>query len=186
MPPILEPPHREQDVLWQAGADCLVGRIGGWRPRVVEDWALSRPMRLREPSGGDRLTIPFWLGGEKVPPWAVPVASRIMELAALPRIAPGGSRPMAVDDIVDALSFLTRVMRDDTAAPWIGRLSSGGVQVSWQREDVEVEAVFDRVRGERDVVVVVGENEWEAPVEQAESLFATVVDRLHVEHASAR
>lgn len=119
------------------------------------------------------------LRGEKVPPWAVPVISRMEELAALPVVAPGGSSPMVLEDVMDALRFLTRVMQDDTVIPWIGRLSSGGLQLTWQCGDVEVEAVFDRTRGERDVIVAVGGTEWEAPADQADSLFATVADRLH-------
>lgn len=116
---------------------------------------------------------------EEVPPWAVPVISRIEELAALPMVAPGESGPMVLEDVMDALLFLTRVMQDDMVTPWIGRLSSGGLQLSWQCGDVEVEAVFDRTRGERNVIVAVGGNEWDAPVDQADSLFATVADRLH-------
>jgi uncharacterized protein (TIGR04255 family) len=116
---------------------------------------------------------------EKVPPWAVPVISRMEELAALPVVAPGGSSPMVLEDVMDALRFLTRVMQDDTVIPWIGRLSSGGLQLTWQCGDVEVEAVFDRTRHERDVIVAVGGTEWEAPADQADSLFATVADRLH-------
>jgi len=85
---------------------------------------------------------------------------------------------MNLDDVIDALRFLGRVMHDDTPAPWIGRLNTGGLQLTWRSGDVEVEAVFDRAREEREVLVVVGENEWEAPADQADSLFATVVERL--------
>ncbi len=85
---------------------------------------------------------------------------------------------MNVDDIIEALNFLSRVMREDTRVPWIGRLSSGGIQLTWRAGDVEVEAVFDRARDERVLMVSVGENEWDAPVSDAESMFATVVDRL--------
>src|ERR1700691_5090299 len=126
--------------------------------------------------------------GAPPPAWAEPVVRRIMELDALLTVDPHGSRPLNFDDVADALEFLTRVMRDDTCPPWIGRLSSGGVELSWKHADVEAEAVFDRLRSDAELIVSVGEREWDAPAEQADSLFATVVERLsssYVEHASA-
>ena len=121
---------------------------------------------------------PIRLGWQRVPPWANVVIPRLVELGALPSVDPRGSRPLDTDDVIEALNFLSRVMRDDTMPPWIGRLSTGGVQLTWRSDDVEVEAVFDRARDERDLMVTVGENEWDAPAAEADSLFATVVDRL--------
>jgi hypothetical protein len=145
-------------------------------------WGLEYPVQPRRGEG-----IAIRLSGRTLlPPWADVVVSRIGQIAALPT-DPRGSQPLSSDDVIDALDFLARVMRDDTPSPWIGRLNSGGVQLTWRSGDVEVEAVFDRARNEREVMVAVGENEWEAPADHGESLFATVVDRLahaQVEHAS--
>ena len=80
--------------------------------------------------------------------------------------------------MIDALLFMERVMREDTCPPWIGRLSSGGVELAWRHGDVEVEAVFDRLRGDSALMVEVGDREWDAPADQGDSLFASVVDRL--------
>ena len=80
---------------------------------------------------------------------------------------------VGTEDVIEALNFLSRVMRDDTPPPWIGRLSTGGVQLTWRSDDVEVEAVFDRARHEHDLMVTVGENEWDASAAEADSLFAT-------------
>ena len=85
---------------------------------------------------------------------------------------------MNINDVIDAFNFLFRVMHEDTVLPWIGRLSSGGVQLTWQGENLEVEAIFDRARNEQNVFVVAGENECEVPADEAETVFATVVDRL--------
>jgi hypothetical protein len=123
-----------------------------------------------------------------MPPWLSPVAARLTELDALPTVDPYGSRPMNFDDLVDALTFMSNVMQDETVAPWIGRLASGGLQLTWNVGDVEVEAVFDRARGDHVIMVTVGHSEWDASVDGGESLFATVVDRLsesHLESASA-
>ena len=124
-----------------------------------------------------------------LPTWFGPVIDRVNELDALPTFdARGNSQPLSIDDVIDALDFMHRVMRDDTVTPWIGRLGTGGVQVTWQAGDAEVEAVFDRARAEQEVMVSVGDNEWDAPAAEAESLFATVVDRLsnsYVEYTAA-
>jgi hypothetical protein len=146
-------------------------------------WAFDYPMEQPE-----RVAIPAIRLGGRVPPWAHIVVDRIVELARLPRVDARNSRSMNVEDVIDALDFLKHTMRDDTLAPWIGRLNSGGVQLTWRSGDVEVEAVFDRARDEQELIVAVGDNEWDAPITQADSLFASVVDRLtpsHVEYSAA-
>lgn len=122
-----------------------------------------------------------WLRGWRgapLPLWADVVADRIEVLADLETVNPAVERPLNADDVVDALLFLEGVMREDTCPPWIGRLSSGGVEMAWKHGDVEVEAVFDRQRGDSELLVTVGDHEWDAPVDKADSLFASVIDRL--------
>ena len=122
------------------------------------------------------------------PQWLNPVVDRVVELSVLPDASALGMAELDFEDVGDAMLFLGRVMQEDTIAPWVGRLNSGGLQLNWQCGDVEVEAVFDRARGERGVLVAVGENEWEELPERAESLFSSVVDRLsqsHLEYVAA-
>ncbi len=122
-----------------------------------------------------------------VPSWANAVVQRIEELADLDTVNVEIERPLNIDDVYDALEFLARVMGEDTCPPWIGRLSSGGVEMAWKHGDVEVEAVFDRLRGERELLVSVGDRDWEAPADKGDSLFASVADRLsniYIEHTS--
>jgi len=139
----------------------------GWETAEPPEQVLTdRTIRLRDRKGGSP------------PAWAASVVSRLEELDALPAVDPRGSRPLDFDDVADALRFLVRVMRPDTCPPWIGRLNTGGVQLSWHHGDVEVEAVFDRLRDELEVIVVVGDREWSEPPDKAETLFATVADRL--------
>lgn len=116
------------------------------------------------------------------PAWLGPVAKRILEVAALSSVDPLGSRPMNAEDVRDALTFMIRGMHDETVVPWIGRLASGGLQLTWRAGNVEVEAVFDRARNDRELMVTVGENEWDAPIDQADKLFADVVERLSGSH----
>ena len=114
-----------------------------------------------------------------IPQWWADVEPRVGELLQL-RAGwdPRGSSPISREDLEDALEFLSRVMRPDTRAPWVGPLASGGVELVWRAGNVEVEAIFDRARGECELLVSVGDNESEAPIDEAESLFAEMVDRL--------
>jgi hypothetical protein len=141
------------------------------------DWRMPYP-QLGEPASSRRHAHRPAL----YPDWYWPVHSRIVELVRLRDDWDGrGARSIKQRDLVDALAFMSSVMRFDTVAPWIGPLSSGGVQLTWRMGDLEVEAVFDSARHERELIVVVGENEWDAPVERGASLFAQVVDRLSAE-----
>lgn len=140
------------------------------------DWRLVYPSAppdiWHEPRDEIRVkgTIPQWWGE---------VAPRLYGLLQLQQDwDPRGSRPISRDDLGDALQFLNRVMRPDTPAPWIGPLASGGVELAWRAGNVEMEAIFDRARGECELLVSVGDNESEVAIQHAESLFAEVVDRL--------
>jgi hypothetical protein len=132
------------------------------------DWSLDHA----EP--GEARVISLTRRGDATSEWVSPVVRRIKELANLET----DDLPLHIEDVGDALDFLSRVMAEDTSIPWIGKLSSGGVQLAWKHADVEVEAVFDRMTGERELLVTVGENEWDCPVDRSDSLFFTVRDRL--------
>jgi hypothetical protein len=111
--------------------------------------------------------------------WVDPVIASLSALAQLPENWDGrGSRAINYDDVVDAVEYLQRVMRDDTRAPSIGPLNSGGLELSWLVDGLEVEAVFDRQRNDRMLLVTAGANESEEPIESSELLFAGIVDRL--------
>lgn len=114
-----------------------------------------------------------------IPGWWTDLAPRVLQLMHLrPDWDPRGSTAVSRNNLQDAVTFLVRVMRPDTPAPWVGPLANGGVELAWHVGNVEVEAIFDRARGECELLVTVGENESEAPIEHAESLFAEVADRL--------
>jgi hypothetical protein len=143
------------------------------------NWGLAYPPYVSPEAWSSRFRI--WLTGD-APHWWHEIKPRLYDLVALaPNWDPRGSREVSLDDLEDALVFMTRVMRYDTPAPWIGPLASGGIELVWHVGNVEVEAVFDSARGERELLVCVGDNESEAPIDQAETLFATVVDRLEAD-----
>ena len=152
---------------------------------TVADMSTLRWLLADEPRSRTDRAIALIGRGDGLPEWLNPVVERIETLAELDTINPEVERPLNVEDVLDALEFLDRVMAEDTSVPWIGRLSSGGVELAWRHANVEVEAVFDRLRGEGELIVAVGDNEWDAPIAQGDSLFASVVDRLsnsYIEH----
>lgn len=111
--------------------------------------------------------------------WLTALEPRLSELATLPAGWKGlGSERVSPAAVVDALNFLVDVMRDDTMLPWIGPLDNGGVELVWKRGDLEVEAIFDPVRGERQLLVSDGDSDRDAPIDQAGPMLADVVDRL--------
>jgi len=147
---------------------------------TVSSAAVLRPMRFPYPMVTDHPEPrKIELLGRRTSTWVSPVARSLGLLARLTDDWDGrGSRAINFDDVRDALDFLQRVMRDDTPAPSIGPLSSGGIELSWHGDDLEVEAIFDHQRGEQVLLVSSGSNETEEPIECAEKLFADLVDRL--------
>lgn len=148
----------------------------------TNDSAMGWPLDY-EQSEAQRPTVHVLDQGES--PWVPVVIRRLRELASLPGGDPRGSRPMNPVDVTTALGFMQVAMRPDTVAPWIGLLNTGGLQINWRADDLEVEAIFDSTRDETVVYVTLGDQEWEEPVGSAYSLFGQVVDRLSpqdVEH----
>lgn len=138
------------------------------------DWRMGYPQVAAEP----RSTVSIE-STTALPPWWDVVRARLFELLELP-VGWDGHHARRVSDIdlADALRFLARIMNEDTKPPWIGPLVTGGLELAWREGDLDVEAIFDHARGERELLVSVGESEWEAPIDQADGLFSTVVARL--------
>jgi hypothetical protein len=71
-------------------------------------------------------------------------------------------------------------MTDDIEPPWIAPLVTGGLELSWRRPDLEVEAVFDGTRDDQIVLVTDHGEDWDAPPYQAVPLFRAFAGRLRV------
>jgi hypothetical protein len=109
--------------------------------------------------------------------WFKAFLDRVTYLSAVP-IDPREAQPLNTDDLSDAVGFLSRVMHAGVPTPWIGRLNSGGLQLSWTRGEVEVEAVFDRAGGEKLVMFIADGAERDLRADEADSMFASVSHRL--------
>lgn len=114
-----------------------------------------------------------------MPRWWPTVFADVERLSRLPQNWDDrGAARINPFDVVDALLFLQRMMEPQTQAPRFAPLTSGGVELLWRGDNVEVEAVFDRNRGEQVLLVEAGDQDWEMPLDDAESLFLSVRDRL--------
>lgn len=119
--------------------------------------------------------------------WIDSVLESVERLAVLQNNWDGrGAAAANVADVLEGLMFLERVMREETRAPSIAPLTSGGIEMSWHVAGLEVEAIFDERRDERVLLVSAGAQEWDEPIEHAEKLFADVADRLVDEEYAAR
>ncbi len=117
--------------------------------------------------------------GRETPAWLQSVLDRLNALSRLEAGWDGrGAQSLRQDDVVAALQFLFTVMIDGVQVPGITPLATGGLELHWVADNLDVEAVFDSARHEQVLLVEVGEAEWDAAIPAAGGLFASVVDRL--------
>ena len=116
----------------------------------------------------------------------VPIVDRIQELADLDTVDPRVERPLNIEDVRDALEFLDRVMGKDTACHGSG--GSAAEALSWPGDTPTWKSRLYLIGcGESASYRPVGENEWDAPADKGDSLFASVGERLsksYIEHAA--
>ena len=144
-----------------------------------------KPMRVDysgEASTATRLPHPLQLfiaQRHAMPRWWPTVFTDVERLSQLPENWDGrGASRVNPLDVGDALAFLERMMGPQTQTPRFAPLTSGGVELLWRGDNLEVEAVFDRSRCEQVLLVEAGDQECEMPLDEAESLFLSVRDRL--------
>lgn len=111
-------------------------------------------LELPHYSGSSSLLVELWRSLSKhvvslpdsadLPLWVPPVIERINEFGALaPNWDTYGGVPVSESNARSAVDFLKRVMGAHTPLPWIAPLGTGGLQLDWAGEGVEVEVVID-------------------------------------------
>lgn len=74
------------------------------------------------------------------PNWLVPTAQGIVDLLDLsPNWDSYGGRPINPDFAVAALSLAFEVLRDDSPTPSVVPTSSGGIQLEWHQNSIDLE-----------------------------------------------
>ncbi len=112
-----------------------------------------------------------------LPLWVPPVIERINEFGALAQDWDTyGGLPVSKANARHALDFLARVMGPSTPLPWIAPLGTGGLQLDWGGEGVELEVVIDG--SDSSALIAVDDDEQEVPLGRAIVLFPELAPRL--------
>lgn len=142
------------------------------------------PYPPTEPSyrgwNGEREDTVTIVVGEK-PAWIDEVVSRLNELAQLAADwDPRGSAPISFRDVEAAADFLNLVMKLDSPAPAITPLPSGGLELAWSVDGIELEIVFDSANDERSAILDLDGDESELSPEDAARCVGFLGPRVHI------
>ena len=108
------------------------------------------------PNGPLTLTIQL----EPTPGWMYAVEARLNELLTL---GPGwdtyGAQAIEPSHVVDAVRLLVQLVPRNAPVPWIVPTAGRGVQLEWQKDDIDVEARVDDNGAHIFVMDAAGEDE---------------------------
>jgi hypothetical protein len=83
--------------------------------------------------------------GQPLPLWFDPLMQGLVDLLTLPENWDSYGAPPIVPKIInDAMSLMNGVLGPSSPAPRVVPLSSGGLQLEWHRNGIDLEVVFDR------------------------------------------
>lgn len=107
-------------------------------------WGVATsPMYTSPVFASERWTRHEQARSSSAPGWLPPTLKRLRDLLRLPSDWDGyGAAETRLDDAVDALIFLRRVMLASTPLPAIVPLNDGGVQLEWHESGLDFEATF--------------------------------------------
>lgn len=112
--------------------------------------------------------------------WLAPIVRALQELRTLgDNWDSYGGRPIRTENIRDAFDFLweAKDAHPSVPNPSIYPTSPGGIGLSWDSGEIEVEVAFDR-GGDSEIVVSDRGRTTSAPLDQALPLLLRVADRL--------
>jgi hypothetical protein len=96
-------------------------------------------------SRGQAYTIEWRDFGQPLPAWFDPLVQGFVDLLTLPPNWNSYQAGTIDSQIVhDAMNFINGVLGPTSPAPRVVPLSSGGLQLEWHRQGIDLEVVFDR------------------------------------------
>jgi hypothetical protein len=127
--------------------------------------------------GGSSFGV-LWTGSRK-PEWLDAVARRLSELMRLPRNWDSyGGVAVKPQNATRALSYLARILEQDSNAPWVVPLSDGGVQLEWHQADIDLEIAFSDAAAEVSLSRGAQGIDWEGDPEAAVDRLRPVIAHL--------
>ena len=111
--------------------------------------AYQQPVLLRQKrtyySRGQAYGIEWQDYGQPLPPWFDPLMQGFVDLLTLPADWDSYGAGAIDQNIVRyAMTFASGLLGPSSPAPRVVPLSSGGVQLEWHRQGIDLEVVFDR------------------------------------------
>lgn len=96
-------------------------------------------------SRGQKYTIEWHDYGQPLPPWFDPLVQGFVDLLSLPPKWDSYSAvPIDPKLVHEAMGVANELLLPTSSAPRVVPLSSGGLQLEWHRQGVDLEVVFDR------------------------------------------
>jgi len=103
------------------------------------------PRERKYYSRGQAYTIQWQDYGQALPAWFDPVMQGFIDLLTLPpNWNSYGAGAIDAKVVHDAMNFINGLLGPTSPAPRVVPLSSGGLQLEWHRQGVDLEVVFDR------------------------------------------
>lgn len=103
------------------------------------------PRQRKYYSRGQTYTIEWQDYGQPLPAWFDSVMQGFVDLITLPPNWDSyGAGAIDQKTVQEAMSFIDGLLGPITPAPRVVPLSSGGLQLEWHRQGIDLEVVFDR------------------------------------------
>jgi len=145
----------------------------------------AQPVLLRRQrnyySRGQAYTVEWQDYGQPLPAWFDPTIQGFVDLLTLPHdwnsYGAGAIDPKIV---LYAMTFINGLLVPGIPAPRVVPLSSGGLQLEWHRQGVDLEIVFDR--DEQPIFTYrnrLNEEESEHALPEGSDLLRSIIGNLH-------
>jgi hypothetical protein len=96
-------------------------------------------------SRGQTFQIEWQDYGQALPAWFDPLMQGFVDLRTLPQNWDSyGAGPIDPKVVQEAMNLMNGILWPTSPAPCVVPLSSGGLQLEWHRQGIDLEVVFDR------------------------------------------
>ncbi len=173
---------RERRILATGASAAYLDHFSGSDRSLVSTYQ-EPALAVRRPkyySRGKEYLLEWQDYGQPLPAWFDPLMQGFVDLLTLPPDWDSyGAGRIDPDLVHEAMSFMNNLLGPSSPAPCVAPLSSGGLQLEWHRNGIDLEVVFDR--GEERFFYFrnrVSGEEAEQALRENSRLLRTIIDRL--------
>ena len=118
---------------------------GGSPRQTIASWASHERDSARRTSTALTEATTLWNDLPQPPSWHEPLMRGVSALGQLPPNWDSyGAVPPDARIVARAVGFISRLLGPASPAPFVVPLATGGLQMEWHRNDIDLEVVFDR------------------------------------------